>query len=902
MARTVGSILAFNRGLISRIGLARIDLKRTALSAEIMNNWMPRVLGSMMLRPGLQYIGSTLSNNPTRMIPFVFSTTDTALLELTSGFLRVWIDDALVTRNNVNTTITNGSFTTNLAGWTDNDVGGAVSSWVAPGYMQLVGDGTNAAIRDQEVTVAGFGIGLEHGIHISVARGPVVLRIGSSLGDDGYVNETTLNTGEHSLAITPSGNFWIRFKSSAIRKVWVNSCVIEAAGVMSVATPWMTMNLSAVVYAQSADVIFVACSGLQQYRIERRSTRSWSVAVYLAPDGPLQVQNVSTTTLTGSSISSGNITLTASNPVFYVTHIGVLVALTSTGQSVSLAIAAQNTFSTPILVDLVGTSRSFLIQITGTFVATVVLQRSVGSIAGPWTDVVGKSWTAPTAENYADGLDNQIIYYRLGIETGSYTSGTATVLLSIGYGSITGIVRVTDFSSPTSVGAEVLVSLGSTSATEDWALGEWSDFRGWPSAVALDQGRLWWAGKSRIWGSVSDQFDSFDANVVGDSGPLARSIGSGPVDHINWILPLQRLVLGTPGSEISVRSSALDEALTPTNFNLRAGSNQGSASVQAIKVDQRGIFVNRTGAKVFELVIGTTYPAYEYGANDLTAIVPELGMAGIVRMDSQRQPDTRIHCVRADGVVMILVSDPIEDVRAWVTLDTQGLIEDVAVLPAITGNMDDRVYYVVKRTINGATVRSLEKMAQEADCHGDQPLCNLADSFVTYSASTIKTVSGLSNLEGESVVVWADGSDVGTNAAGDQIYTVSGGQITLADPASNIVIGLPYTAQFKSSKLGQAVQGIESPLNMQKKMNHVGLILADVHPQGLKYGPEFSYMDNMPLIEQGYLVGDGVRADYDENTIEFPGIWNTDMRLCLQASAPRPVTVLAVTIESEMHK
>ncbi len=46
------AILAFNRGLISQLGLARTDLKRMALSGSIQTNLMPRMLGSAMHRPG----------------------------------------------------------------------------------------------------------------------------------------------------------------------------------------------------------------------------------------------------------------------------------------------------------------------------------------------------------------------------------------------------------------------------------------------------------------------------------------------------------------------------------------------------------------------------------------------------------------------------------------------------------------------------------------------------------------------------------------------------------------------------------------------------------------------------------------------------------------------------------
>jgi hypothetical protein len=539
---------------------------------------------------------------------------------------------------------------------------------------------------------------------------------------------------------------------------------------------------------------------------------------------------------------------------------------------------------------------------TGSVTATetITLQQSIGA-PGSWVDV--KTWTANTTENYNDTLDNQIIYYRIGIKSLQYGSGTAVCTLTFGSGTITGVVRITDFTSATQVSAEVITALGSTTATTTWSEGSWSDYRGWPTSVALFEGRLWWAGKSGIWGSVSDTYDGFDPNTVGDSAPINRTIGSGPVDVINWLLPLQRLVVGGPAAEFSCRSSSLDEPLTVTNFNIRKCSTQGSSTVAALVIDLTGIFIQRGGSRVYLLEFNNNYLNYEYGATHLTELIPDIGSPGITRIAVQRQPDTRLHCVKSDGTVAVMVFDKTENVNCWVTVSTDGLIEDVVVMPSASGEQDDHVYYVVKRTINGSTVRYLEKWAQEKECRGDQQLCKLADSFVTYTGAATSTITGLSHLEGESVVVWADGADVGTDDSVNpwvQRYTVSSGQITLATAASNVVVGLPYNAQFKSSKLGEQVGG-SSPLNQQKKINHIGLVLADAHTKGLKFGPDFDHLDDMPGVEAGTSVGESVSSSYDENLIEFPGVWDTDLRICLQAQAPRPCTVLSATIAIEAN-
>jgi hypothetical protein len=286
MAQATTAILHFNRGIISRLAHARIDIKRTAFSAEQMTNFIPRVLGSMMLRPGLEFIG-TVPAKP-KFIDFVFGTDDTALLELTSVSMRVWLNDTLIARPSVSSVITNGTFDLDIAGWTDDDEGGAAAStWATGGYMQLLGDGTNAAIREQQVTVAVADQNVEHALRIVIQRGPVTLRVGSTSDGDDYISETDLATGTHSLAFTPtSASFYVRLKSALERLVLVDSCTVESAGIVQLPTPWTAADLPRVRRAQSADVFFVACKNIQQRRIERRSARSWSVVVYLSDNGP----------------------------------------------------------------------------------------------------------------------------------------------------------------------------------------------------------------------------------------------------------------------------------------------------------------------------------------------------------------------------------------------------------------------------------------------------------------------------------------------------------------------------------------------------------------------------------------------------------------------------------------
>ena len=84
----------------------------------------------------------------------------------------------------------------------------------------------------------------------------------------------------------------------------------------------------------------------------------------------------------------------------------------------SVSAAAENTWSPAIQV--VG---SFNVSISGTFVSTVTAQRSDDGLT--WRDV--NIWTAP-AEGV--GYDPILNYYRVGVATGNYTSGTVVASLN----------------------------------------------------------------------------------------------------------------------------------------------------------------------------------------------------------------------------------------------------------------------------------------------------------------------------------------------------------------------------------------------------------------------------------------------------------------------------------------
>lgn len=943
-------LLAFNRGVVSKRGLARLDLERMAMSASQQTNWMPRVLGSMMLRPGMNYIDlmyseDSVGGNLTRQMPFVFGVDDTTLIEFGSerdigldqrGKIRFRTNDVLLTRPDVATLVSNGDFTNNFGffqpQWVDDsDSGGAttMSGDSTPTFtLNLIGTGDAFARVVQEVFVAGPDEQIEHSLDITVITEFCRLRVGKSKNADDLVRETNLGQGKHNIAFIPDGSsFWIELASSSNYTVVVDDVQIFnpiSTDIVEFETGWNEADeVAAVRWSQSGDVIYVISRNLSMQKIQRRAyiapdgsivRNSWSLVAYGPEDGPFQTLSTDGSTMTVSAIE-GDIQISSSDGVFRSEmgpsdhSAGILVRIASSGQVVTEAVDAEDEFSPTIRVTGSGEARRFgiIIENMPPGDGTVTVQFSIGSDSGPFNDL-DPQYTTNTSTTFLDEQDGQIIFYRIGVKAGDFTAGPINCTLTYTGGSRTGIARMTGFLNPNQIDAYVLAPFGSLLASKDWELGEWSEHTGFPSTVDIHENRLWFAGNDRIYGSVSDNYESFDDETEGDSGPINRNIGSGPIRIINWLKSFGRLLMGTSENAadvdaarmdgnhpLGVRSSSFDEALTPTNFNIKT-------------IASKGVFVDRTLQRLYELSYDSA--GADYLSVDLSIFAPDYNDAGIKQIAVQMKPDVRVHCVRNDGTVGVLVYDRLENVICWceviMGLDpvqgTTWTVDDVAILP---GTVEDQVYYTVSQVRAGPTNRKhLLKWALESEAIGGDNNY-LSDVWGQYTGAPTSSIDIEADstpplriyedyLNGADVSIWADGADRGLASVVSGVIDLSG--IT-GQPFSNVIWGLPYRARFKSAKLG-TLDGIG--MLERKKVNKIGFIAQFLHYQGLQYGPDFDNLSDMPLVEQGQdTPADTIWEDYHEDNFPFGGEWIPDSRICLQAATPRPATILAAIAEFE---
>ena len=895
-------------GVVDADKLHRVDLERMRLAAEEQTNLVCDVVGKAFLRPGLQHIGMAHSAGYQRLIPFYAGELQGYGLCLTANALKILDGDAFVSRPAVTTAVVNGDFT-GAGGWTLGTAAGTSVSYVFSQFLRMAAFGRGArATARQEVSVTGANIGKEHGLRIDMNIGTVRIRVGSTLGGQEYVRETPLRRGFHSLAFIPTGNFFIEFSMTSPRPIYINAVTVEPAGDVVLPTIWAEDDLQYIRHDQSLDVMFLACEGRMTQRIETRGDNSFSVCDFITDDGPFALGQVTGVKLK-PNVTEGEGNLDSNIPFFTPDHVGTLFRVFHEGQKIDTYVSADGEFSPTIMVTGINepdyNERGWSYTISGTWAGTLKVQRSFDGDDVEFHNFRKASGTADQniTANVAnvsndDNEDNAIAYYRIGFEPGTYVSGTAHIEIFYNGGGGFGVCHVGTYVSPTQVNIDVIKPFKGTTFSDNWREGAWSEARGWPTSLAFHEGRLCLAGYDAFWGSVSDAYESFDEDYVGDAGPLLRSIALGGRNTARWLVSMGNLMLGTSSLIASVRGSSLDEIMTPENFGIRKQDKVGAARVSpALLSDDRALFVESEGRALFELTYASDKGKYR--ATEFSRLTTNLFKTGVTDIAVQNRPDQRIWITTGGSDTICIVFNPGQEVVAHVVvaLDSpQDLIESVMTLPGTAGQ--DRVLMSVRRVVNGVTTRRIERMALDLETV-PAAITKCLDAHVVFGAGNA-TVS-LPHLIGRTVWAWVDGHYVEDESGAPVPFVVSGaGTITLPSaPAVGGCAGLPYRGRYKSAKLEYGDGGNTSVMR-NKQLTSIGLLLADYCRSGVRFGSEFDNPNhplfNLPStynsvpIPSDIILGPGPTEL--TNPVDAPV--TLDARMCIEVTKPASILALVM--------
>lgn len=918
MARARPGFFALNGGEVDSETISRTDIESYVNKAETLENFLPAVKGALRRPPGTRFIDNTRNDLFAVLRPWRYRRGQDFVIEFTERRIRLIRDD-----DDAPAFVETGAGTATLGSWSDGSTdGGSISAasptWDTDPYVSSLGS-TNkplilttpeGGIARATLTASSASANTATAIGIAVSRNWVDVRIGmvSGEGDLTYAKygkqALRLEPGYHVLTVTPTGTtFYIDARAAEPGVRAILGMDVLGSGDLVLPSPWFESELRSLRLEQSGDVRWIRHRRTAPLALVRRANDSWSLIGWKSDDGPFLPPNTDSITMTPSA-RLGEITITASQDFFQSGHVGGLMQIAHVGQVESATVNAADEWTDWIRVSGVSTGQSIssrIFSIVGAasgFTGTWRLQRSIGTDANP-EDVASASWTGNFTGTYDDELDNSIVYYRAGIKAGEYTAGSVAITLTYANGETIGVARIVDYTSATQVTADVLSNFGAVTASRDWSEGAWSSVRGWPAAVTLQDGRLFEGRDLSVWGSAPDNFVSFPSGAEDDDG-IARDLGVGDISPIVWLKGGRQLQIGTESGEPLVRSSAFDEPLTPDNMTVRENSSRGSANVDALRVAGNVVFIAQSGLRIIRL--GYDVDTQTYVPTDLTRLHEDIAGpdGGFLDIAFASEPEPRCYLVSDDGQLPVLTFAESEAVVGWARIVADGEYESVAAIP---GKPEWRVYVTCLRTINGSQVRFIERFETErwtrarggaTPSDAERAACWRVHAGLVYEGAATDTLSGLDHLEGEEVVIWADGAD-------HPARTVSGGSITLDYEVTTAIVGLEVRGRYKSPKMIAGGEGTPT-VGQKGRVSHVTLLLHRTMPGTVWIGPSFDNMRPLEDREQGFTMDEAPALFSGAIRQALPGDFHSnDPRVCIEVRGAGPASILGYLPEYSTH-
>lgn len=486
-------------------------------------------------------------------------------------------------------------------------------------------------------------------------------------------------------------------------------------------------------------------------------------------------------------------------------------------------------------------------------------------------------------------------------DTGFQTTDVGR-LVRIKQTGVWGYCLITGWTSTTVVTVTIINTLTSTAAKLDWRMGAWSDTTGYPGAVTFYEDRLVFGGAPnephRIDGSKTGAYENFSSTgtdgVVANDNAISFTLNASTVNRIYWLADDESgLLIGTSGGCWAMRASVQNEALTPTNVSAKRFTGFGSKYTRAVRSGRAVLYVQREGRVLREITYGSARNGYT--ASDVSVASGHITAGGISELAYQQYPHETAWAIRADGALLgmlhALPENSEQAVRGWHRHYLGGsfgtglaVVESLAVIPSADGTYE-QLWMIVKRTVNGATLRTVEYMTKffESDVDAIEDAF-FVDCGLTYAGLNADEISGLWHLNGQTVCVLADGA-----AHPDKVVT--NGKVILDRVAVKVQIGLyrpadGQTLRYEAGAKDGTAQG------KTQRINGVAYRLDST--VGMKHGPDFDNLDEIIFRTSNDTTGAAIALFTGDKYKSFEGKYSTESRICWRQHLPLPSTIVGI--------
>jgi hypothetical protein len=408
----------------------------------------------------------------------------------------------------------------------------------------------------------------------------------------------------------------------------------------------------------------------------------------------------------------------------------------------------------------------------------------------------------------------------------------------------------------------------------------------YPSAVAYHEQRRWFAGTNNAPQTIYATRTATQSNLTSsvpsqDDDALKFRVAARQQNAIQHLVPLQDMAALTVGGEFRIYADNAP-ALTPSSLTPKAQGYSGANSVQPVVTSGAILYVQTQGSHIREM-------AYKWENNafvsiDISIMAPHLFDGHtVVDLAYSRMSVPTLWVVRSDGALLGMTYVPEQQVYGWHQHTTNGYFESCAV---VAEGSEDVLYVIVRRTINGRSVRYIERL--QSRIFVDQEDAFFVDSGLTYDGAPVSSLSGLWHLEGQTVQILADGAVHPTRV-------VTAGAITLDGSYSVVHVGLGYVSDAMT--LPAAFEG--APAGGQGRTKNVNGVALRVNQSSVvKAGPTFNDLveNEARSVSDPYDSPPSLRTG--ELRFDISPDWNSDGSICIRQDLPLPLTVLSMAVDA----
>lgn len=749
---------SFAKGELAPSLYGRVDIAAYQVGLRTARNVIIHAYGGVSNRPGLSFIGPVKDHSyAPRLIDFQYNVEDTYILEFGDEYMRVIRNDGHVL---------------------ETDVDGNATADVISGATQA----------DPVVVTVPSGVASEYSTGEEVFIDEVVgmTELNGRRFRVTAVGATTLTLGDQVDGSDIDGSGYTAYSSGG-----------TVSRVYEIATPYAAADLMELKFVQSADIMTITHPSYPPRELTRVDHDDWTLAEItfepaIAFPGALSL----TVNTTGAEAVRYQVTATAEDTLEESLP-AVVASQNLSGISYANPAVATCTAHGYLDGEEVYIETDFMPEVNGRrfFVAnkTTNTFQLKGEDSTNHTTVSGGgvfgtvAATFVKASNSAATTDNTIGWAEV--------PGASRYAVYKEDNGLFGFIGETQDLEFTDDFIEPDLSTSPPNARNPFLL-----TGSYPGAAGFYEQRRIFGGSVRrpdTWfASQIASFSNMNVSVPGQQDDaITATLNAQRVNEIRHFVGTNDLIVLTSGSEWEVNSGS-DVAFAADTIRQKPQSTWGASHNIPILIGNTILMVQENRGAVRS--VGYNFQRDAYLSADLNTLSNHMFFDyQITDWCFGRYPDPIAYIVREDGKLVTMTFEQDQEVLAWTTWDTDGKFERCASMRPSIADRDDATYFVTKRTLNGATFRSVERTADRRFQSVED--CFFVDCGLTYDTSV--AIEGITSADPVVVTTEAahgfsngdevDLSDIEWATTFDEFFSVvdpdhaNGGRFTVANVTSD---------------------------------------------------------------------------------------------------------------------